>query len=239
MIKRKLKYFVAVLVFSVTLLIPRSVNADFWGGDLPLLAQIVFNTLQQLSQLRTIVGNAQDTLHLLEDINSGIRDAMVIIKTMNTTIQPGILGELQNPEQVLRVIERLYGAIPQTAEARTQALTDQSVAEAITLHNQAFDYASRVDPEAERIKDYSRNVSPLGAERLTAESVGVLIHVMNQILRTNAALLKINSENLALQNKKEKLNSQQFKMQYDGLSQGFLNSQSNYDLPSLSGSNHR
>ena len=74
--------------------------------------------------------------------------------------------------------------------------------------------ADLVDPEAERIKDYSKVVSPQGAERLTAESLGVLIHVLNQVLRTNAAMLKLQGEQLALQNKKEKLSSQQYPLQH-------------------------
>ena len=231
--KKKIKIILAVTVFCTTFLIARPVRADFWGGDLPLLAQIVFNTFQQLMQLRQIVGSGHDTLDLLKDINRGISDAMVIIRTMNTTLHAGVWGELQTPEQVLNVIQRLYGMIPQTSRAASETFTDQSVAEAITLHNQAFQYANQVDPEAERIKDYARGVSPQGAGKLTAESLGVLIHVTNQVLRTNAAILKIMSENLALQNRKEKMGSTQFQLQYEGLSNA-LQDTPGFDLPSLS-----
>jgi len=199
-------------------LTPTPVKADFWGGDLPLLAQIVFNTLQQLAQLRHILSTGRDTMGLIRDINEGIREAMGIMRTLNETIRPGVFSEHQTPEQVLRALQDLYGQIPRTPEARMQTHVDQSIAEAVTLHNQACQYADRIDPEAERIKDYSRGTSPAGSARLTAQSLGVLIHVTNQVLRTNAAILKIMSENLALQNKHEKLNSEQFKMQYEGLS---------------------
>lgn len=93
-----------------------------------------------------------------------------------------------------------------------------------------------MDPEAERIKEYSRGVSPAGAGRLTAQSLGVLINVANQILRTNAAILKVLGENLALQNRREKVNSEQFKMEYEGLSQGFEGMTPQYKLPSLGAS---
>ena len=119
-------------------------------------------------------------------------------------------------------------------EARMQQTTDQSVAEAIHLHNEAFRYAATVDPEAERIKDYARFVSPAGAQRLTAQSLGVLIHIMNQVLRTNAAMLKLQSEQLALGNRREKLNSEHFKMEYEGISRAFEELRPSYNLPSLS-----
>lgn len=226
--------FLLLVQTMVTAFLPvPQARADFFGGDLPLLAEIVVTTLQQLSQLRDILSNGQDTLGLLRDVNQGIRDAMGIMRTMNQSIQPGVLFQYQTPDEMRRAIETLYGTVPATAEARTQDFTDQSVSEAILLHNQAFEYANRIDPEAERIKDYSRGVSPIGAGRLTAQSLGVLIHVSNQILRTNAAMLKIMSENLALQNRHSKVGSAQFKMQYDGLSEAMGTSGSFRDVTNL------
>jgi hypothetical protein len=221
-VKKLFRKYLAILflcVFSFS----NTAKADFWGGDIPLLIEIVGNTASQLAQLRSILGTSNDTLGLLRDINQGIREAMSIMRTMNRTMNPGVLGQIQNAQEAIRAIQDIYGVIPRSPEAKVQQLNDQSVAEAITLHNQAFQYANEVDPEAERIKDYSRNVSPTGAGKLTAQSLGVLIHVSNQILRTNAAMLKILSENLALQNRKEKVNSQQFLMQYEGLSSALKN----------------
>lgn len=217
-LRQSLKNSLMGLILCLSLLTPKVSHADFFGGDIPLLIQVVANTLQQLAQLKQILGNGQDTLGLLRDVNQGIREAMGLMRTMNQTMHPGVLGDLQNSEDALRRIEQIYGPVPKSSDSRLESLNDQSVAEAVTLHNQAFQYADQIDPEAERIKEYSRDVSPVGAGRLTAQSLGVLIHVSNQILRTNAAMLKILSENLALQNRKEKVNSQQFQMQYEGLS---------------------
>ena len=90
-----------------------------------------------------------------------------------------------------------------------------------------------IDPEAERIKEYSKVVSPQGAEKLTAQSIGVLIHVLNQVLRTNAAMLKLQGEQLALQNKREKLGPEQFKFQYESLAKAFGSLKPKYKLPAL------
>ena len=209
------------MILFISIATPGTARADFWGGDIPLLIQIVSNTTAQLTQLKQILGNGQETLNLIRDINNGVREAMRITRTMNNSMQSGVLGQFQSPDEALRAIQQIYGAIPKSSESQLQALNDRSVAEAVTLHNQAFQFADAVDPEAERIKDYARDVSPTGAGKLTAQSLGVLIHVSNQILRTNAAMLKLLSQNLALQNRKEKINSQQFQMQYEGLSSAF------------------
>ena len=216
----KKRVLFGALIALVLSIYPATVQADFFGGDLPLLAEIVANTLQELSQMEQVLGTGKDTLGFLRDVNEGMREAMNIMRTLNQTMHPGVMSEFQSTDEMLRAIQGIYGAVPRTPEAKTQAFTDQSIAEAVTLHNQAFAYADEVDPEAERIKDYSRDVSPAGAGRLTAQSLGVLIHVANQILRTNAAMLKIVSEHLALTNRHEKIGSEQFKLQYEGLSTG-------------------
>jgi hypothetical protein len=238
MVAKKFRNAVLILL-SVTALTVGSVKparADFFGGDLPLLSSILAQAIQQLAQLRQILVSGHDTLGLLRDVNQGIRDAMSIIRTMNRTLQPGTLSQLQTVEDMLRAIQEIYGSVPRTPESKQQSFTDRSVSEAMTLHNQAFAYADMVDPEAERIKDYSRVVSPVGAGRLTAQSLGVLIHVTNQLLRTNAAILKMMSENVAIQNKHEKVNSEHFRMQYDGLSQAFSSSPSLQDQTKLKAS---
>ena len=222
----------ALSIAFVFCLQPRTAFADFFGGDLPLLTQIVVNTLQQLSKLQDIIGQGQESIDLVKDINRGIRDAMDIMSTMNSTLSPGILSDLQKLEQVLATVEDLYGRIPKTPNAELQRTTDITVAEGIHLHNEAFRYADKVDPEAERIKVYAKEVNPLGAGKLSAQALGVLIHVMNQILRTNAAILKLQSEQLALQNRKEKQESEQFKIQYEEISRALKELAPAYKLSS-------
>ncbi len=224
---------ILLLMLLLLSLRPRPAYADFFGGDLPLLAEIVANTLQQVTQLGKILGTSQDSLRYIQEINQGLKNALQMAKTMNTRLSPGVLSELQGAEQALAMIQDLYGRIPRSSESRMQQTMDLSAAEAIHLHNEAFRYADQIDPEAERIKDHARVVSPQGAGKLTAQSIGVLIHVMNQVLRTNAAMLKLHSEQLALQNRREKLNSEQFKTQYEGLAKAFGQLKPNYRLSPL------
>ncbi|MGE4232071.1 MAG: hypothetical protein AB7F43_01970 [Bacteriovoracia bacterium] len=220
----------AVLAITTTLMIPKPARADFWGGDVVVLSQILVQAIGQLITLKQMLTTGMETYQLIQDINKGISDALGLMRTMNIGLSPGVLGQIQSSQELLQILQTYYGKTPETPESGVQNLNDQSIAEAITLHNQAFQYAAQIDPEAERIKDYSRNVSPQGAAKLTAQSLGVLIHVTNQVLRTNAAILKIISQDFAVSNKHEKMTSAHFKTQYEGLSSGFNALKSNYDL---------
>lgn len=224
------------LLLVLTLLAPAvPARADFWGGDLVYLAQILQQAIIQVEQLKRIFGTSKESYEFLQQINEGQRQALRILETMNRTLKPGALSDLKDVDAVIREIESLYGKIPVTAESKTQSVHDLTVAESIQLHNDAFKYADTVDPEAQRIINYAQVASPQGAAKTSLEAQGAMIHVLNQVLRTNAAILKIQSENLAMQNRKLKLQSEAFRVQYDELSNGLSGGgKASFDLPSLS-----
>lgn len=208
-------------MMSFALLVPQPTRADLWGGDVIVLTQILANAVQQLIQLRQILSTGSDTLGLLRDINRGIRDGLSIIQILNPRFNPGLYGNLETADRVLAVIQDLYGKIPQTGDAKLQQAQDQSVSESIAMNGTLFRFADQADEESKRMIAHAREVNPQGAAKLTAQSIAVLIGVTTQVLRTNSMMLKLMAENMALQNRKDKLQSAQFRTQYDGLSTAF------------------
>lgn len=232
---RKMKRFFVIGMLSLTIAIPKPASAFSFGADVAVLAQILANAIQQLVQLKQILSTGSDTLGLMRDINRGIRDGITVLRIINPKFNPGIYGSLETADQVLRIIDDLYGKIPQTAELRLQQAQDQSASESIAMNGTLFRFADQADEESKRIFAHSQNVSPQGAAKLTAQSLAVLIGVTTQVLRTNSMILKSMGENMALQNRKEKLQSSQFRAQYDGLSDGFDKLPRNTKLSPLKG----
>jgi hypothetical protein len=232
---KKLKRFLVIGVLCFATAAPKSANAFSFGADVAVLAQILANAIQQLVQLRQILSTGSDTLGLMRDINRGIRDGLTVLRMINPKFNPGIYGNLETADQVLRIIDDLYGQIPQTAELRLQQAQDQSASESIAMNGTLFRFADEADEESKRIFAHSQSVSPQGAAKLTAQSIAVLIGVTTQVLRTNSMMLKAMGENMALQNRREKLQSAQFKAQYEGLSQGFQQLPKDTQLENLKG----
>jgi hypothetical protein len=224
-----------VAVMSLCLVIPKPAKADIWGGDVAVLVQILANALQQLAQLQQILSTGSDTLGLLKDINRGIRDGLTILQIINPKFNPGLYGDLATADRVLAIINDLYGSIPQTNESRLQQAQDQSASESIAMNGTLYQFADQADDESKRIFAHSQDVSPQGAAKLTAQSIAVLIGVTTQVLRTNSMMLKMMGENMALQNRKEKLQSQQFKTQYEGISGALQTLPKDVQLQPLSG----
>jgi len=216
--RRSLQRYTAIVFLTVSLVCPTSSRADLFGGDVVVLTQILAQAIQQVAALQRIFSTGQDTLGIMRDINRGLRDGLAVIQIRNPRFSPGLYGDLDTADRVLSTIHDLYGRSPNTGEARIQENQDRSVAESIAMNGTIFQYADQVDDESKRIMDHARVVNPTGAAKLTAQSLAVLIGVTTQVLRTNSMMLKMMAENMALQNRKDKIASSQFKMQYDGLS---------------------
>lgn len=215
---KKIKSCFIAMSFCFLLLLPQPAQADFWGGDIPLLIKMIANSVEQLIVLKQIFKNGTDTLGLMKEINQGIRNGLSVIQIINPRFNPGLYGNLDTSDRVLAVITDLYGKIPQTSEYRLQEAQDRSVSESIAMNGNLFRYADDVDTETKRIIAHAEVVNPLGAAKLTAQSLAILIGVTTQVLRTNSMMLKMMGENMALTNRKEKLDAQQFRTQYDGIS---------------------
>ncbi|MGZ6311244.1 MAG: hypothetical protein ACXWOH_11460 [Bdellovibrionota bacterium] len=199
--KRNIIAFIVFLFLSF----PSTVRADIWGGDVAVLVQILANAYQQLTQLQSILGAGKDTLGIIRDINRGINDSLNLLGTIAPNAGPGVYGGLAKSDDALRALQQLYGiAVPSSQEAPMQSTTDQTVAEAIAQNNSIYTYTNTIDPIGESIKSSSHSTSPGGAAKLTAESLGVMLNVMNESLRAQATGLKLQAQSLEVENKKDK-----------------------------------
>jgi hypothetical protein len=189
-------------IFAFT---PTRARGDLFGGDVAVLTQILANAIQQLAKLNSIVKSGSDSLNLMREIHKGINDSLNMIRTIDPNWNPGVYREWENVDRALSELERIYGSIPTaTTESRVQKDSDQSVAEAVALNNSIYQYTKEIDRLGEEIKAASHAVSPGGAQKLTAQSLGVMLHVMNASLRAQATSLKLQAQTMAVQNRRDK-----------------------------------
>ena len=219
------------LVIALSLLIPSMGHADLFGADVGVLMQILAEDIQQLIQLEGILKNNQENLDLLRDINRGINDSLAMIRTISPYINPGQYGELKKVQDVLQKFGIVFGTVVNSPDAPAQRSVDTAVAEAVTMNSAIFDYTKQTDEIGEQIKSFSHSVSPGGAAKLTAESLGVILHVMNQQLRAQGVLLNLQAQSLAQTNKREKDHTAQFLQSAGDISEALENSNPTFERP--------
>ncbi len=229
------KKFVVVFLSVLLMIGPRSAKADLFGGDVVVLTQILAQAIQTVLTLKSMLENGKDTLDLMRDINAGVRSGLDLIRIVNPNFSPGVYGDLRDADAVLRAIQSVYGAIPEGMDEDLMRSQDQSVAEVISMNRNLYDYADQVDRERDKILFHAQVVSPQGAGKLQNQALGVLIGVTTQLLRSQSQMLKIMAQNMAYDNRKEKLATQNFQENYQGLSRGFGGLPKETKLPRLGG----
>ena len=229
--KKKFLTFLMTCTFSLSVTFPRQARADLFGGDVAVLVQILANALKQLYELQQIVKSGQDTLYLLRDINRGINDSLKVIKSLPENPDSGIYGDLNQLKDILDRINESYGVVVDSPDKKAFESTDQTVAEAIRMNSELYTYTNELDKIGEEVKEYSHKVSPGGAAKLTAQSLGVMIHVMNQQLRAQGTAMKLDAQRLAMENKREKQSTEAYLKQADTLKVAMKTNTPSFKLP--------
>lgn len=219
------------LILSFILTFTAPAKADMFGGDVVVLMQILANALQQLVQLKNLLENGRDSLNLIRDINRGINDSLNLIRTVSPNTDPGLYKDWEKVSEALTKLETIYGIVIDSKDSRVQRDTDQTVAEAISLNNTVYKYTKQIDEIGELIKSQSHSVSPGGASKLTAQSLGVMLNLQNEMLRTQATGLKLQAQTLALQNRKDKERTRQMVNSASNLQQALSGVEPKFELP--------
>ena len=206
-------------------------HADMFGGDVAVLMQILANAIQQLAQLQSILNNGKDSLDLVREINRGINDSLNLARTINPNIDPGIYKDWQTAGEALQKVQEIYGIATASPDQRVYQDTDQSIAEAVGMNNSIYDYTKQIDEIGEAVKQASHSVSPGGAQKLTAEALGVMLHVMNESLRAQATGLKLQAHSMALNNKREKDATRAYLSNSETLRMAMKNDKATFDAP--------
>jgi len=210
---------------------PVPARADLFGADVVVLTQILANAVLQLARLREIIGTAEGHLDLVRQINQGINDSLQILRKIDPNLDPGIYRDWESIPHALEKLVRIYGRVPDSPEARVQKDMDQGIAEAVSFNNGFYSYSTELDRVGEQIQSQSHAVSPGGAAKLSAQALGLVLQVLNQNLRAQSTLLKLQAQEMAARNRREKAGTQHFLETGRGLRDAMMSTPVSFQTP--------
>ena len=191
MIKTIKVWIVAMIIFTIFI----SNNSQAFLGDggagwanAVYLAKILEENYRRYQQLKMMIDQAKNQGEYLRLLNQGLENSIGL-----PVKDERILDDLGSFQNALSTIEKIYGQIPKSAESATQILHDQTVAESLKMVNASKEYSKLQEENALKISIQTRQASPKGAARMTAETSAQILHTLNQILRINGQILKLQS----------------------------------------------
>ncbi len=184
------------LILTIALFSTQTAQADFWGGDLPLLAQIVTNTLMTLNQLRTQTG-------LLKDEMAGINDRIYRISTIAEVVQPAQWDQWKDPKEAIRRLQTIYSVLPKEYRSAKSDEIDTAISTAMNLVARVAPGANTTFLSGKELERRGADSSPGVAQKLTASGMGTLVAVDSQSLVMQSHIANLLAQTLADANEKE------------------------------------
>lgn len=167
-----MKKFVLGLLIAL-IWIPVPARADLFGGDLPLLAEIVMNTLQTLNELE-----AQTTL--AKDQMKGIKDKITRMKTIADLVQPSSWNEWKSPEEAAKRLKKIYFTLPKEYRSEKAEAMEAELSNAMAEIGKLSTEAKDAFLSGKELESKGADASPGVAQKLTASGTGTLVAMAAQ-----------------------------------------------------------
>jgi hypothetical protein len=146
-----------VLVIFVIAIQPFNAKADFWGGDLPLLTEIVFNTLHTMMELE------QQTNYWSEQME-GIHDRIDRVQTIANIVEPSNWNKWKDPQEAISRLRMIYQTMPKEYRSEKSDEIETELANAMNL-------AARLKPETESSFKSGKELERRGADEKETRAV--------------------------------------------------------------------
>lgn len=187
--------FVTVMCLGF-LLTAEPARADFWGGDLPLLAEIVTNTLMTLNQLR-------EQSQMMDDEMDGIKDKIDRIQTISELVQPSTWGEWRDPSEALRRLKVVYYTMPKEYRSEKADTVEQELSNAMASISRISNGAHSSFLSGKELESRGADASPGVAAKLTASGMGTLVSMEAQTQVIQSHITSLLAQMLADSNERE------------------------------------
>lgn len=185
-----------LLIIPLFLLCSQSARADFWGGDLPLLAEIVTNTLHTLMEL-------ERQTSILRDEMAGIKDKIYRVQTIANVVQPSSWGQWKDPNEALRRLKLIYHTLPAEYKSAKSDMIEDEISRAMSAISGISSGAHSSFLSGKELEQRGADASPGVAQKLTASGVGTLVAQQAQTQIIESHIVSLLSQMLATANEKE------------------------------------
>jgi hypothetical protein len=192
--KHKYAFYLSVMLLAFLCLFPfaRIAKADLFGADVAVLSQILIEDIIEVKTMYQMLTQAQNTSSVLEDMNRGVKDVIRLADSAHIHLPPQVYGSASQMASASQLTRSLYGLMGEQSPNYTKT-NYQSGVEGLYLSEDAFNYSNTLDDQGTKVKQASIVANQATATKLTAESVGTLIHAVDQSNRLEAKNLELNS----------------------------------------------
>lgn len=185
-----------IFLASLIAISPHFARADLWGADLPLLAEIVFNTLHTMMELE------KQSQHMKDELD-GIKDKINRIRTIADLVQPSNWDQWKDPNEALRRLKIIYHTMPKEYRSDKADMIEDELSKAMNLVSRVSADSKMNFASGKELERRGAEASPGVAQKLTASGVGTLIAMESQTQIIQSHITTLLTQMLADANERE------------------------------------
>lgn len=171
-------------------------RGDFWGGDLPLLAEIVTNTYWTMIEL-------ERQSNYLDQELKGINDKIYRIKTISDIVQPSTWDKWKDPNEAVRRLKLIYHTLPKEYHSAKADALEEEISKSMELIGKLNQETKSTFLSGKELERRGADSSPGVAQKLTASGVGTLISLEAQSQVAQSQMISLLAQILSEVNEKE------------------------------------
>ena len=156
---------------------------------IPFLIKILAEAVKQYQELSQISDATNQYKNLLERYHQGIDEALRLLESLPVRDE-NILGAIKGFRDAVSEL-KMSMAWSQTAQRHRCSAYKTTQSESMRVIEQLKAYADRQERNADAARSYAKDASPKGAARVSVETNAEILHTLNQLLRINGQMLKI------------------------------------------------
>jgi len=183
--KGVLTLFIACILFS-----SKPARADFFGGDIPLLIQIITNTLNTLHEL-------QHQSDLLKRELRGIDDKINRIQAIKELLNPNDKERWKDPVEALKRLQTVYSLLPDQFKTQKSKEVEDQIARALVLAERLKRESTLAYDSGRELEKKALDSSPAVSQKLAASGIGTLVTLEAQNQVAQGTIINLLSQMIA------------------------------------------
>lgn len=184
-------------IFTICLVFFSNVSkGDIWGGDLPLLAEIVTNTYWTMIEL-------ERQSNYLDRELAGINDKIYRIKTISDIVQPSTWDKWKDPNEAVKRLKLIYHTLPKEYHSAKADMVEEEISKSMELIGKLNGETKSTFLSGKELERRGADSSPGVAQKLTASGVGTLISLEAQSQVAQSQMISLLAQILSQVNEKE------------------------------------
>ena len=174
---------------------------------------------------------AKKTADQIKKINDGLDAIKALGSVVGLSGNKEIIAEWEKVNSLAKMLEALHVDISKVRNKKGIEAVDEGLKRSLKIQKRIFEFQQKLSTASQSVEEQVSKVSPKGAARLTAQSMGMMLEAQGKILASQRVQIDLMMQQQMLENYERKIRAQHITQNIDELSKLLSTSKVEFKFP--------